>query len=158
ASGLATAFAPATAPLAAKAREALRIVGIDSLEHGLGPALADALESIGPGPLLGPFAAVVHSLLGRLEARVHHGVVVPLTDGVGQIRELVDALSVTGLLGGIQGVRSDLLGLVHDVRPENVLSEVLGTFDNLRTTLHNLDPLAPIRIAVETLKSTVETF
>jgi hypothetical protein len=158
ASGLATAFAPATAPLAAKGREALRILGIDSLEHGLGPAFADALESIGPGPLLGPFAAVVQSLLGRLEEFVHDGVVAPLTDGVGQIQELTDALSVTGLLAGVDGVRSDLLGLVDAVRPENVLSEVLGTFDNLRTTLHDLDPLAPIRIAVDTLKSTVETF
>ena len=79
AGGLGAAFAPA-APVLAKGREALRIVGIESLEHGLGPALADALEQIGPEPILAPFAAVVQSLEARLVELVHDGVVVPLTD------------------------------------------------------------------------------
>jgi hypothetical protein len=142
----------------AKGRDALRIVGIESLDGGLGPALAGALEEIGPGPVLAPFAAVVQSLEARLVELVHEGIVVPLTGAVAEVQELVDALGVTSLLGGIEGVKEDLLGLVDAVRPEHVLSDVIGTFDELRDTLHALDPLAPVRIAVETLRSTVETF
>jgi hypothetical protein len=158
AAGLATALAPVTAPLAAKGRDALHIVGIESLEEGLGPAFADALEEIGPEPILAPFAAVVHSLESRLEQLVHEGVVLPLTQSVAEVQELIDALSVDTLLGGVEGVRSDLLELVDAVRPTVVLADVIGTFDSLRSTLQALDPLAPVRIAVETLRSTVDTF
>jgi hypothetical protein len=157
AAGLGAAFAPA-APVLAKGRDALRIVGIESLENGLGPALADALEQIGPEPVLAPFAAVVQSIEARLVELVHDGVVVPLTDAVAEVQQLIDSLSVTALLGGVEGVKDDLLGLVDAVRPEHVLSDVIGTFTGLRDTLHALDPLAPIRIAVETLRSTVDTF
>jgi hypothetical protein len=89
---------------------------------------------------------------------VHEGIVVPLTDAVAEVQQLIDALGVTPLLAGIEGVKDDLLGLVDAVRPEHVLSDVIDTFDDLRDTLHALDPLAPVRIAVETLRATVDTF
>jgi hypothetical protein len=142
----------------AKGRDALRIVGIESLEWGVGAALADALESIGPEPILAPLAAVVQSIEARLVELVHEGVVMPLTDAVAEVQQLIDSLSVTPLLAGVEGVKDDLLGLVDAVRPEHVLSDVIDTFTDLRDTLHALDPLAPVRIAVETLRATVDTF
>ena len=55
-------------------------------------------------------------------------------------------------------MKDDLLGLVDAVRPEHVLSDVIAHVHRPADTLHALDPLAPIRIAVETLRSTVDTF
>jgi hypothetical protein len=157
AGGLGAAFAPAS-PVLAKGRSALAILGVDSTEGGLGAALADALEEIGPEPILAPFAALLESIRTRLTELVHDGVVVPLTEGVGELQDLIDALSVTSLLGGIDGVRTDLLGLVDAVRPRVVLADVIGAFASVRATLAALDPLGPLRIAVETLRRTVEVF
>jgi hypothetical protein len=157
AGGLAAAFAPAS-PVLAKGLEALGILGIDSIEEGLGAAFADALEEIGPEPILAPFAAVVQSIEGRLTDLVHEGVVAPLAAGVGEVQELVDALSVTPLLEGIEGVKTDLLGLIDSVRPAVVLADVIAAFESLRATLRGLDPLGPLRIAVDTLRATVDLF
>lgn len=157
AGGLGAAFSP-WSPVLDTGRRLLAVTGIEPPVGHPGTALANALEEIGPGPILAPFAAVVETTLNRLTALVHDGVVAPLTEGVAELQALVDALSVDTLLGGIEGVRTELLGLVDELRPTTVLEAPIATFENLRTTLATLDPLAPVRVAVETLRGTSDRF
>jgi hypothetical protein len=157
AGGLGAAFAP-WSPALAIGRRLLAVVGITEPAPNLGAALADALESIGPEPILAPFAAIVETTLGRLTQLVHDGVVAPLTSGVAELQALLDALSVQTLLGDIEGVRTDLLALVEGIRPATVLAGPITTFEDLRHTLATLDPLAPVRIAVATLRATADRF
>ncbi|HEY5981719.1 MAG TPA: hypothetical protein VIT41_18995 [Microlunatus sp.] len=161
AGGVAAAFAPLS-PLADKARELAVFVGVDPAElvgsGGVGAVIASLAARLGPEVVLGVLRSVATRLTNRISALVHDGLVVPLTGVLGELSGLLDALSVDAVLADVLAIRDRLGVLVDGLRPSTVLAAPLAAFDGLQHTLATFDPLAPVRLVVDGLRTEIAAF
>lgn len=161
ADGLASAFAPLS-PLADKVRQVAAFVGVEEAElagpGGIRAAIASLASRLGPDVVLGILRSVATRLTDRIAALVHDGLVVPLTQVVGELTGLLNALSTEALLADLTAIRERLIALVEGLRPSTVLAAPLAAFDGIQHTLETFDPLAPVRTVVDGLRAEIDAF
>lgn len=157
ASGLAVSFGP-LAPVGDKLRSLLTAVGANPDTPDPRDALADLLIAAGPEAVLGPFEAVITSLLDRAVDLVGDGLLGPLREGVTEIGDLVEQLSVDGLSGGLGELHQELVDMVDALRPRNALADPLALFDEMTTMLDDFDPFAPVQAVIDALRTLVTGF
>lgn len=128
-----------------------RRFGIDPVGKPLMMVLGEVLAVLRPGTALEPFTVVVQALKTKIKGLTTE-LVVPVKQGVGEVRILLETIDIRLLSDELKAVHTQLRDDFMAFQPSTLLAEPLDEFDELKNTIQDFDPLAAVREAIEEFK------
>ena len=152
--GLVDALRPITS-LGAWLRNLLARFGITDPERPLAGLIETLLDGAGLDPVLPPLRDLVGVVRDKLMDMVD-GAVAPALDVTGSVETALALIDIGTVVDELQGLHDDLAAQIAAMSPQELLGDVLSSFDALVDRLESFDSLALVRDVIDEMTLTVE--
>jgi hypothetical protein len=134
----------------------LRRFGIDAVGKDMRQVIREIFNVLRPSRALAPLVPLVTAIRNKLRALLVDGLVTPIRAGVTAVREVFDHLDISPLREGLNALHAQIRTELNAFRPSVILGDLLTAVESLQARLASFDPLAPIRITIQALKTAID--
>jgi|GEM_PF-3447690 len=130
--------------------------GLDPTGKSLKDLLLELLRAFTPSQLFEPLVTALETLVANFQAAASTGLLAPARTIVGDVRAALDAIDISVITSELEEVFDALVAKLDALRPAVILGPTLGSLAALQAELVNFNPLAPVEVAVEAIKTAIE--